>query len=211
MVFWVFLRLLSRFAEGEDGEGGTAEAAHSAEAGAHGFASGDEVIDEEDVAAVELLGMVDSKGIGNVVVALIAALERLLRRMADARDVGGIHRTTNDLADTAGNVFRLVVTAFTQPSRMKRHRHNYVDSIEEIRVLEGQCCLSAELVTDERLVGKFHAVNHVLHRRVFLEEEKGGSSAQVHCFHRSYDIFGLAGNGHLGTVLQQLVLLRQRQ
>lgn len=155
--------------------------------------------------------MVDCKGIGHIVVAFIAALECLLVGMANTSDVGGIHGTTNDIADTSSDIFRLIITTFAQALRMKWHRDDNVDFIEEIRLQKGQRNLSAELVTDKRLVGKLHPVDHILHRMLFLKEQIGCGSPQVHSLHSSHKVRWLTCNSHFCTIMQQHVLLGQRQ
>ena len=82
---------------------------------------------------------------------------------------------------------------------MQRHRHNNIDGIEEIRILELHRCLSSELVGYHRLVRVFHLMYQSLYGVVFLKEQECGSPVQMlHirqcCFRHVFAEYSLFGS-----------------
>ena len=155
--------------------------------------------------------MIHRKGVIYILFAFISALQCLLRRISFPGNMSCIYRYSCYLADSSGNIFRLVIPPFAQSYWMQRNRHNYIDSIEEIRILHLQSCHSPELITYHRLIGILHLMDSLLDRMIFLIKKKCRSSHQMHGFPCRYGIIHISDQCLLHTIPTKLRLLRSRQ
>ena len=141
----------------------------------------------------------------------LAALQRLFGRVPDTGHMACIHRNTGIVAYPSCDVFRLIIAPLSESLRMQRHRHNYLDFIEEIRVLHLHRSLLSQVVSDERLIRIFHLMHQLLNRMIFLVEEKRSSAFQMHGFGGSDHVVCRPHQSHLCAVLIDRCLLRPRQ
>ena len=155
---------------------------------------------------VQLFGMVDGKRVCYVVMPVLAGQQRLLGCVSNAGQMACIHRDAGHIAQSACDIFRLVVSATPQTVLMQRNGDDNVDSIEEIRVLHLHGCLSSELVTDHRLVCIFHRMDGASYRLLFLEEKERSSAHQMHRFADGHHRSAATGQCRLCLVLAYLRL-----
>ncbi len=102
-------------AEGSDADADILHFPEGVAAADEGGASGEHVVDEEDVATFELLGMTDAEGTLDIALAVGGAGAALLAGVAVTDKGFGVHLTLHHLGDTATEQLALVVTALEAP------------------------------------------------------------------------------------------------
>ena len=121
---------------------------------------------------IQLFGVADVKCFFHVCRPLFSFLQRLLGRIPHARHMVRINRDSRYVTYSPRDVLGLVITPFSQPSRVKGHRHNYLDFIEEIRVHKLYRRQPSEMISDVGTLHIFHPMDHHLYRMIFLVKEE---------------------------------------
>lgn len=164
---------LAGFAEGEDGETAAAEGAHGMEARRDRGARGDDIVHEQDMLMVHLLGMGDGEDILYVLRSIIGMEHGLLGIVYPAQEMLGIYGNTRHVRKAAGDPFGLVVAPLAKTLLMQGYRHNYVDSIEEIVRHELTGSNTRQLASYLRTLTVFHLMNSQTKSGVVVEKEEG--------------------------------------
>lgn len=141
--------------EGKDRETAVSDALEGLEGGENGVARRDDVVHEQDVFALQLLGADEREDTLHIFGSFLLPQSCLMTVVVGAEEVCGIHRNPRHATQTAGNEKRLVVAALAQATGVQGNGDNEVDILPETRFLPLACRCFCQKSSQLRSVGIF--------------------------------------------------------
>lgn len=139
-----------------------------------GGAGGEDIVDEEDMAAFELLGVLDTEGSFDILLSFGGAGEALLAGVTMADEGLGVHLAIHHLCDTATKQFALVIAALEAPPPVEGYGHQEVDVVETGGMQQLQSQLAPHKEAELAVLVELHGVDEFLHGVAMMEDEEGG-------------------------------------
>ena len=193
-----------------EGEGGAADAeAGGAERGGAGGqrrTAGQDVVDQQEMADAVALQLhaparIEAESVGYISGFGCAPQAGLRLRVAAAAEQGRLDRQVEGGCDAAGDGFRLVVTPFPTPQRMKRYGDDGLDVPELPASLELFSQQLSHPATQVRSAAVFDGIDDLAGIALLAEEEQRGGRFGLEAARQPFEC----------SVLDNIPLVSQRQ